>query len=151
MKIFSSSSISYITSLSVIPFLNKLVGLIYFLTGGFAFLQLPTNRTLFNFLYFKPKKVALKEFFEHPTFFKLHQLKVMSKISFLSDLPNRPIKYIKSSGSLGILIKFNMLNHTAVVKLPSGVKKIFSIYTIVTIGAVSLSIKKKITNTKSGF
>jgi ribosomal protein L2 len=75
----------------------------------------------------------------------------MSKVSFLSSLPNKPIQYIKSSGSVGILISINLLNHTVVIKLPSGVKKIFSIYTTVLTGPVSLSVKKKIRNTKSGY
>ena len=44
-----------------------------------------------------------------------------------------------------------MLNHTGVVKLPSGIKKIFSIYTLVTLGPVGLGLKKKLTNTKAGF
>jgi ribosomal protein L2 len=84
-------------------------------------------------------------------FFKLHQLKTMTRICFLSALPSKKIQYIKSSGSYGTLIHLNMLNHTAIVKLPSGIKKIFSIYTLVSYGAVSLSIKKKICNTKAGF
>lgn len=75
----------------------------------------------------------------------------MMRISFLSSLPNKKIQYIKSSGSYGILIHLNMLNHTAIVKLPSGIKKIFSIYTLASFGAVSLSVKKKLCNTKSGF
>jgi len=75
----------------------------------------------------------------------------MMRISFLSSLPNKKIQYIKSSGSYGILIHLNMLNHTAIVKLPSGIKKIFSIYTLASFGAVSLAVKKKLCNTKSGF
>lgn len=151
IKIFNYISVSYITSLVIIPFLNKLVGLIFYLTGGFAFLQLPANKTIFNFLYLKPKKTILSDFFPKPTFFRFNQLKIMAKVSFLSSLPNKTIKYIKSSGSVGILMQLNLLNHTALVKLPSGIKKIFSIYTIVTLGAVSLNIKRKYTNTKSGY
>lgn len=151
IKLFNYTSVSYITNLILIPFLNKLVGLIFYITGGFAFLQLPANKTLFTFLYFKQKKKSLKEFFPSPSFFRLHQLKVMSKISFLSSLPNKKIKYIKSSGSVGIILQFNLITHTAVVRLPSGIKKIFSLYTIATLGAVSLGIKRKFSNTKSGY
>lgn len=75
----------------------------------------------------------------------------MTRISFLSAIPNQKIKYIKSSGTFGVLIKINMLNHTAVIKLPSNVKKIFSIYTIAMLGAVGLGLKKKLFNTKAGF
>lgn len=131
--------------------MNKLVGLIFFLTGGLAFLQLPVNIKLFQFIYFKPKSKTLQAMLSQPTFFKLHQLKIMSKISFLSSQPTKPIQYIRSSGTVGVLLKINMSTHTAVVRLPSGVKKLFSLYTIVAFGAVSLNIKKKLLNNKSGF
>lgn len=151
LKYFNYNGVGFVSNLLIIPFLNKLVGLIFYLTGGYSFLQLPDKVSLFNFLYYKPKSRHLSSFFPKPRFFKLHQLKIMSKVSFLSSLPNKPIQYIKSSGSVGILISINLLNHTVVIKLPSGVKKIFSIYTTVLTGPVSLSIKKKIRNTKSGY
>lgn len=116
-----------------------------------AFLQLPVNITLFQFIYFKPKSRTSKQFLPQPTFFRLHQLKIMSKVSFLSAVSTKPIQYIKSSGSVGILIRINRMTHTGLIKLPSGVKKLFSLYTIVAVGAVSLGIKKKLSNNKSGF
>ena len=131
--------------------MNKLIGLIFYITGGYAFLQLPNKCSLFQFLYYKPKSITLNQIFPNPIFFKIHQLKIMSKVSFLSKAPNEKIQYIKSSGVYGVIIKVNSISHTVVIKLPSGVKKIFSIYTIVMLGPVSLSIKRKITNTKSGF
>ena len=151
LQTYKYKAISYVTNLLIIPFLNKLVGLVFFLTGSFAFLQLPGNVTNFSFLYFKNQNPQLQTLFTNPIFFKLHQLKTMMRISFLSSLPNKKIQYIKSSGSFGLLVSINMLNHTAIVKLPSGIKKIFSIYTLASLGAVSLSLKKKIHNSKSGF
>lgn len=114
-------------------------------------MQIPSNLSLFSFQYYKPVSAKLNNMFPTPLFFKLHKLKVMSRISLLESSPGKGIKYIKSSGSYGILIKTDLLTHLATVKLPSGVKKKFSIYLIVVLGAVGLSIKKKLTNGKAGF
>ena len=144
-------SVGFVTNLLIVPFLNKLIGLVYFLTGTLAFLQLASKVGNFSFLYHKTSNPQLQSLFSNPIFFKLHQLKTMAKVSFLSALPSKQIQYIKSSGSYGVLIHLNMLNHTGVVKLPSGIKKIFSIYTLATLGPVGLGLKKKLTNTKAGF
>jgi ribosomal protein L2 len=44
-----------------------------------------------------------------------------------------------------------MLTHTATIRIPSGVKKIFSIYALVMIGAVALKNNNLLKNTRSGF
>jgi len=62
VKFFNYISISYITNLILIPFLNKLVSLIFYVTGGFAFLQLPNNQKIFNFLYLQQKKIFKRIF-----------------------------------------------------------------------------------------
>ena len=151
LESYRYKAIGYVTNLLIVPFLNKLIGLVFFLTGTLAFLQLSSKVGNFSFLYHKTSNSHLQTLFANPIFFKLHQLKTMTKVSFLSSLPNKKIQYIKSSGSFGVLIHLNMLNHTGVVKLPSGIKKIFSIYTLVTLGPVGLEDKKKLTNTRAGF
>lgn len=44
-----------------------------------------------------------------------------------------------------------MNHHVAVVKLPSGVRKFFSMYSIMTDGRCALRLKRKFSNTKSGY
>ena len=148
---FRTRSVLYIVNFLILPYLNKLVSLVFYITGGFSFLQIPTNLTLFSFQYFKPLSSSLDNIFTTPLFFKLKSLKVMSRISLLATSPGAKIQYIKSSGCYGVLMRINLLTHLATVKLPSGVKKNFSIYLIVVLGGVGLSIKKKLTNTKAGF
>merc|ERR1712060_521443 len=65
--------------------------------------------------------------------------------------PLKNIQYVRSSGSTAKLISKNKFTHTALVKLPSGVRKIFSIYTIAILGGSYFKQKKNLSNTKSGF
>ena len=49
------------------------------------------------------------------------------------------------------MLTINFVMHTALLQLPSGVKKYFSIYGIGLLGPSTLSLKKKISNRQSGF
>ena len=71
--------------------------------------------------------------------------------SLLELYPGAGIKYIRSSGSSGKILNFDPSTHTALIKLPSGVKKLFSFYSLASIGAVSLADKKHVTNNKAGY
>jgi len=78
-------------------------------------------------------------------------LKLLSKVSLIELYPGSGVQYVRSSGTFSRFIKIDWLKHAALVELPSGVKKFFSLYSIVTLGAVSLKLKRSLTNTKSGF
>jgi ribosomal protein L2 len=65
--------------------------------------------------------------------------------------PGSGIQYARSSGTFAKLIKTDVHSHTALLQLPSGVKKTFSVYSLASLGPVSLRIKNQTTNTKSGF
>lgn len=69
----------------------------------------------------------------------------------LEIIPGRGAQYARSSGTKAHLIKVDMSSHTALVKLPSGVRKIFSAYSLVMFGAVSLKNKRLLRNTRSGY
>ena len=78
-------------------------------------------------------------------------IKRLSKISLLELYPGVGIQYIRSSGCYGKLIKFDFDKHLVLVQLPSGVRKQFSIYSLGSLGCVSLPEKKHIANGKAGF
>jgi len=75
----------------------------------------------------------------------------LSKISLLELFPGRGVQYIRSAGSRGKLIKFDHDRHTALIQLPSGVRKFFSIYSLGSLGSIALGSKKSTANTKAGF
>jgi len=81
----------------------------------------------------------------------LYEIKRLSSISLLELTPGLGIQYVRSSGSSAKLVHFDLNQHTALIKLPSGVRKLFSIYSLASLGAVSLSEKKYVTNTKAGY
>lgn len=84
-------------------------------------------------------------------FFVLGQLPKNKPVSLLEPLPTRGVVYVRSSGSAASILKMNSLTGTALLKLPSGVKKVLSTYSIGSLGSVSLIEKKKCHNTKAGF
>jgi large subunit ribosomal protein L2 len=93
----------------------------------------------------------MSAYLKDPSLFLIYKIKRLSKVSLLELFPGSGIQYARSSGSYAKLIKLDLPAHVATIQLPSGVKKVFSIYSLVSLGSVSLKIKKKITNTKSGF
>ena len=94
---------------------------------------------------------SLKHVFHSPMFFILYQIKRNSIISLIELLPNAGIKYCRSSGCKSRLIKTDSSTGTALIRLPSGVKKIASLFSTAYLGQVSLPYKKYCTNTKAGF
>jgi len=81
----------------------------------------------------------------------LFQIKKLSFICFLELFPGLGVQYCRSSGAKGKLIKTDRSTRTALVQLPSKVKKIFSSYTFAFLGKISLDANKKFINTKSGY
>jgi ribosomal protein L2 len=106
---------------------------------------------MFTFIYNKTKRPFSSKLFPNPTYFFLYQLRNNLKVSLLEIIPGRGAQYARSSGTKAHLIKVDMGSHTALVKLPSGVRKIFSAYSLVMFGAVSLKNKRLLRNTRSGY
>lgn len=86
-----------------------------------------------------------------PYYLTLLHTPISSSFSFAEIHPHRGAQYSRSSGSSSKLLSKNISTHTTLVKLPSGVRKIFSLYSLVTDGAPSLKQKKHQLNTKSGY
>lgn len=106
---------------------------------------------MFTFIYHKTKKPFASRLFPNPTFYFIYQLKNNLKVSLLELIPGKGAQYARSSGTKAHLIKIDLASHTALVKLPSGVRKIFSIYSLIMIGSVALRNKKLLKDTRSGY
>jgi len=72
-------------------------------------------------------------------------------ISLIELLPYKGVQYIRSTGVFGIVLKMDLRIHTALIKLPSGVRKIFSVHSIGSVGRVALPAKKRFHNPKAGY
>lgn len=73
------------------------------------------------------------------------------KVSNLELRPGAGVQYARSAGSSAKIIKLDKSKHVALVKLPSGVRKFFSVYGLTALGPAALKLKRKLANTKSGF
>ena len=81
----------------------------------------------------------------------LFQIKKLSFISCLEIIPGRGAQYSRSSGTKSRIIKFDKDNHSVLIKLSSGVKKVFSYYSFVMYGSISLKENKNFYNGKAGY
>lgn len=148
---FRLKLLSFVSTFKIIPFQNKLLSLNILSSGGVSYLPTTQYTKLLSFNYFFPTNRKLKSFLPNPNLFLLFFLKRLSRISLLELFPGSGVKYIRSSGTVGKLIKTDLNTHTSLIQLPSGVRKTFSIYSLVSLGSVSLKNKKMLSNTKSGY
>lgn len=81
----------------------------------------------------------------------LHRVRLLKKVSLLELYPGLGVQYVRSGGVSATMVRLNLKNHTGVVRLPSGVKKAFSLYSLVTFGPVALKEKRRVRNTRSGY
>lgn len=108
-------------------------------------------RDLFSFSYGKFYAPRLKFFFPTPLQALIFTLRPYTRVSFIASLPGQKPIYCLSSGTEAIILSHNANQHTSLVKLPSGVRKIFSYYSLTNLGSVSFKEKRHLANTKSGF
>ena len=87
----------------------------------------------------------------HQNFFTISQLPKNKPISLIELFPNKGIQYIRSAGSYGKISKMDLRSQKSIIKLPSGVKKFFSTFSIGSLDSVALPQKKSFINKKAGF
>lgn len=142
--------LGFIANFLFVPFKNKLLSLIYFSNGSFTYYLTTDLHKLFSFSYYtsskKFQKIKIKN-----TFFLLFQLKKLSFASCLELLPGKGSQYTRSSGTKSRIIKFDKTNHSVLIQLSSGVKKIFSYYSTVMSGKISMTDHINCLNGKAGY
>lgn len=145
------SNLGFISTFKLTPRNFKLLGLIVLSCGSHFYSSVTNKHRVLNFIYFKPIRHLRIDYLQRPTVFKLYHVRRLSKVSMLELAPGQGIQYAVSSGCFAKIIKFNYKQHTALLTLPSGVKKIFSIHSVVLNRAIVLKKKRKTANTKSGY
>ena len=158
---FRDKSISIIAGFFMTPFRNKINSLVFSSSGSVSYIPTPQTHeilrfTRFNSLFKKTNRlykfiVLLRpQSFINTSFFLIHSLPKNLPVSLLELLPLRGIQYTRSTGSKSTILKMDTRTSAALVKLSSGVLKIFSIYSIASNGNVCLKDNKKITNGSAG-
>ena len=108
-------------------------------------------RDLFSFIYSTGYATNLQFFYPNPTQALLFTLKTYTAVSSIPARPGSKPTYALSAGSEALVLSKNTNQHTTLVKLPSGVRKIFSFYSLTNLNSVAFKEKQQLTNTKSGF
>ena len=155
--------VGFLATFIVVPLQTKLLALVFFNSGYASYIPTTELHKLFMFLYsptftYHVQSLQLtrlgktvKTSFENPMFFIMYQIKRNSIISLIELLPHTGIQYCRSSGCKSRLINTDPGKGTALVRLPSGVKKVVSLFSTAYLGQVSLPFKKYCTNTKAGY
>ena len=139
-----------IVTFKLTPFYNKILTLTFLPSGGIAYLPTPARHPLFSLIYFKtPSSPWFSRKYTYLTFISLIQRH--KKISNFELYPGQGIQYARSAGTWGKITTRDLKKYTALVYLPSGVRKIISIFSLVVPGRCAGMLKRSITNTKSGF
>lgn len=148
-----TSNIFFIDTLKLVPGSNKLIALIFLSCGGVSYIPTTESHKVFSIMHpvWKSFSSLSTSILATNQPFLVMMIKRLSKISLLELYPGVGIQYIRSSGCYGKLIKFDFDKHLVLVQLPSGVRKQFSIYSLGSLGCVSLPEKKHIANGKAGF
>lgn len=75
----------------------------------------------------------------------------LKQLVFLEIYPKKGSQYAQSAGSKSFLIKLDTKNSVALIKLPSGVHKVFSIYGIGSHGQIPFNYTNLKTRANAGF
>ncbi len=159
---FRSTQLTFMAGIIFIPFLNKALTLIFTSSGSALYLPSTPEHKLFLLTSFKKMlhlfSPTYKQYTRLYPLFKLQQtFKVVRQlpknkpISLLEQFPNEGVKYIRSPGSVGKILKMDTRTQVSIVRLPSKVHKTVSIYSLASLGNVYFTENKKLSNTKSGY
>lgn len=145
------AELGFIATFNLVPYRNNLLALVFFASGGVSYLPATNFSKMLDFTYFPTKNPHLKKYLPSPSHFFVHHFKPMSKVSSLELYPGSGAQYARSAGAVAKILKFNYSDYTCVVRLPSGVRKVFSLYSLAHKGQAALKDVKKTASTKAGY
>jgi large subunit ribosomal protein L2 len=160
-KCFRDTSISIIVGFTVNPINSSLKSLVYASSGRVCYIPSTEQHFLFNLTYFSSifnsrselfrNTISLKKYIKmQPSFFIIRRLPKNQPVSNLEIVPGRGIQYAQSPGSKSTIVKMDTRTGSSLVRLPSGVRKVFSIYSIGSLGKSSLKDNKDVNVTSAG-
>lgn len=160
-KTFRDRSISFISGFVINPLTSSLKSVVYSSSGCISYLPATDQHFLFKLTYFYSlysirsslykDTILLKKYIKlTPSFFIIRRLPKNQFVSNLELLPGKGIQYAQSPGSKSIIVKMDTRTGSALIKLPSGVRKVFSIYSIGALGRPALRYNKEVNITSAG-
>lgn len=136
------------------PKTNKLISLVFLSTGSITYVPTTIRHKMFcltqlkNSLSKRSQLVEQSQFMHkyaqiEQSFSLIKHLPKNQPVSLLEILPNKGVQYARSTGVSAKIVKMDSRISTSLVKLPSGVKKVFSTFSIGSEGSVALPEHKK--------
>lgn len=119
--------------------------------GSFFYKPVGNWRKVFSFLYSHQKTNLFTSLFTNPYAMSLFSLPLLQPISNLELNSRLGAQYARAAGSASKALSKNTNTHTVLIRLPSGVRKVFSLYNTAVKGTSSLHLKKYVGSTKSGY
>lgn len=156
---FRDSRISLVAGLLFRTESNKLFSLLFLSSGSVTYVPTTSEHQIFRLTRFRGTLDVKPSALENPihlrlpmiqSFFLIHQLPKNQHVCLLEVRPGKGVQYARAVGSKAKIIKMDSRISTGLVKLPSGVKKIFSIYGLGSPGTVALPASKKMINNRAG-
>jgi large subunit ribosomal protein L2 len=141
----------FVSTLKLVPLSSKLLALVSFPSGELSYFPTTDSTAVFNLLSLRgySKTLFVKRKTVHYTF--IYLAKAFRKVSNLELRPGQGVQYARSAGCSAVVTKFDVKHHAAMVKLPSGVSKLFSFYGLLLLDPSSLKLKRKTSCTRSGY
>ena len=159
---FRDSSLFFISGCHYLGASKKILSLIFSSTGTVSYIPARFNDKFFQLTKIKNFIYSQSQFYKELLYFKpfikistipymLIQQKKNSKISFLELKPLKGIEYSRSLGCSSSIIKLDTRTGFSLVKLPSGIKKVFSAFSLSYEGPSNIPVfKNQMSSTKSG-
>ena len=159
---FRSKSLFFVAGLNYSNLKNAFSSLVFSSSGCVSFIPFKSSDRFFNLCKLKSlnslSPQVFKELLYVKPFLKIIEVPYMliqqsknSSISYLELLPLKGAQYSRSLGTSSYMIKLDTRIGLSLVKLPSGIKKLFSAFSLANAGKANLSIfKKELISTKCG-
>jgi large subunit ribosomal protein L2 len=141
----------FVSNIQLIPKTQSFCFLVVNSSGAVFYKPTGAWRKSFSFIYSHQKSRLFSNLFTNPYSLKLAALSLLQPISYLEIAPSKGSQYARAPGSTAKALSKNQHTHTALVRLPSGVRKVFSLYNTAVRGTPSLKEKKQVGSTKAGY
>lgn len=160
---FRYNAIFFIASFNYVPLKTTITSLIFTSLGLVCYLPARMSDTLFTLNRLRSLKRSTapgyREVLHFKPFISINTLPFMliqqqknAPVSYLELSPLLGSMYARSLGCKASIIKLDSRTGFSLVKLPSGVKKIFSAFSLAHAGAAGYPIlRKQLRNTRAGF
>jgi hypothetical protein len=154
--------VGFIGSINIASFTHKIISLFFLSTGSVTYVPTSCTNALFRLTRMYRVTADLRAirtkfkllgnlFFINQGFFLIKQIPKKQRISLLEVTPGQGVRYVRSPLTSAIMTKIDFKANTTLVKLPSGVRKVFSLFSVGSVGKNPLIDQKYWKSNKAGY